>query len=60
MPRLADTGRFSGWKGTNSYTEAIITFRNEDGKSQKDLDDTEEAAQKAAEENEIFLERLFQ
>ena len=70
MPRLADTGRFSCWKGTNSYTEAVITFRNEDGKSQKDLDDAEEAARKAAEdasraltvaeENEIFLERLFQ
>ena len=27
MPRLADTGRFSCWKGTNSYTEAVITFR---------------------------------
>ena len=64
MPRLADTGRFSCWKGTNLYTEAVITFRNEDGKSQKDLDDAEEAARKAAEdasraltvaeENEIF------
>ena len=64
MPRLTDTGRFSCWKGTNSYTEAVVTFRNEDGKSQKYLDDAEEAARKAAEdasralnlaeENEIF------
>merc|ERR1712131_488222 len=69
-PRLADTGRFSCWKGTNSFTEAVVTFRNEDGKSQDDLDREAEAARKAAEdaaralttaeENEIFLERLFQ
>ena len=48
----------------------MVTFRNEDGKSQKYLDDAEEAARKAAEdasralnvaeENEICLAWLFQ
>ena len=69
-PRLADTGRFSCWKGGNSMTEALITFRDEDGKSQADLDREAEEARKAAEDaaraltvaeqNELFLERLFQ
>ena len=69
-PRLADTGRFSCWKGGNSMTEALITFRDEDGKSQGDLDREAEEARKAAEDaaraltvaeqNELFLERLFQ
>ena len=68
-PRLADTGRFSCWKGGNSMTEALITFRDEDGKSQADLDHEAEEARKAAEDasraltqaeqNDIFLDRLF-
>ena len=68
--RLSDTGRFSCWKGSNSYTEAVVTFRNADGKSQADLDREAEEARKAAEdasraltkaeENELSLERLFQ